>query len=67
MKGAESGLSLLDQIDGPCVEEYQPYWAVRAHLSQKSGHAREAAEAYNRAIRLAGDDAVKRFLLDQRG
>jgi predicted RNA polymerase sigma factor len=67
VKGAESGLSLLDEIDGRSVDDYQPYWAVRAHLWRKSGHAREAAEAYDRAIRLTGDDAVKRFLLDQRG
>jgi predicted RNA polymerase sigma factor len=33
---------------------------------QKTGLVREAADAYDRAIRLAGDDAVKRFLLDQR-
>jgi predicted RNA polymerase sigma factor len=28
---------------------------------------REAADAYDRAIRLAKDDAVKRLLLNQRG
>ncbi len=65
--GAESGLSLLDGIDGRSVATYQPYWAVRAHLSQRSGRVCEAADAFDRAIGLAEDEAVRRFLLDRRG
>jgi RNA polymerase sigma-70 factor (ECF subfamily) len=65
--GAASGLSLLDEIDGRSIITYQPYWAVRAHLLQKLGRAEEAAGAFDRAIGLAEDDAVRRFLLDRRG
>lgn len=65
--GAQAGLSLLDEIPGGWVASYQPYWAVRAHLLQRSGRAREAAEAFDRAIGLAEDEAVRRFLLDRRG
>src|SRR6266481_5554360 len=49
------------------VSHYQPYWAVRAHLLQRIGHAREAADAYDRAIGLAEDRAVKEFQLQRRG
>ena len=49
------------------VSNYQPYWAVRAHLLQRMGRTREAADAYDRAIGLAEDRAVKEFLLQRRG
>ncbi|MEA2627300.1 MAG: hypothetical protein QOD06_3345 [Candidatus Binatota bacterium] len=66
-EGAASGLSLLDEIDGRSIITYQPYWAVRAHLLRKLGRADDAAAAFDRAIGLAEDDAVRRFLLDRRG
>jgi predicted RNA polymerase sigma factor len=62
-----AALSLLDQIDGESVKTYQPYWAVRAHLQQRLGRRNEAAEAFDRAIGLAEDEAVRRFLLARRG
>ena len=65
--GPETGLAVLDAIDLETVSHYQPYWAVRAHLLQRIGHAREAADAYDRAIGLAEDRAVKEFLLQKRG
>jgi predicted RNA polymerase sigma factor len=64
---AESGLSLLEEIAGRSVAAYQPYWAVRAHLLQKLRRAGEAAEAFDRAIGLAEEDAVRGFLRDRRG
>ena len=45
----------------------QPYWAVRAHLLAQAGRAAEARLAYDQAIALATDPAVKRFLSDRRG
>jgi len=65
--GPETGLAVLDAMDLEAVSHYQPYWAVRAHLLQRIGHAREAADAYERAIGLAEDRAVKEFLLQRRG
>jgi len=67
VKGPESALSLLDEIEGGSVKAYQPYWAVRAHLLKQLDRGPAAAEAYDRAIGLAEDDAVRRFLLDRRG
>jgi predicted RNA polymerase sigma factor len=66
-KGPEAGLAVLDSIDRDAVADYQPYWAVRAHLLQRLGKTREAADAYDRAIGLAEDPAVKEFLLQHRG
>jgi predicted RNA polymerase sigma factor len=65
--GPETGLAVLDAMDLETVSHYQPYWAVRAHLLQRIGHAHEAADAYDRAIGLAEDRAVKEFLLQRRG
>jgi len=49
------------------VSAYQPYWAVRAHLSQRLGRTAEAVDAFDRAIGLAEDPAVRKFLLQRRG
>jgi len=61
--GAASGLALLEGIDPESVASYQPYWAVRAHLLQQLNRTHDAAEAYDRAIGLAQDEAVRGFLL----
>jgi RNA polymerase sigma-70 factor (ECF subfamily) len=66
-KGAEAGLAALDGIDPEAVSAYQPYWAVRAHLLQQLGKTSEAADAFDRAIGLAEDPAVRGFLLQRRG
>jgi RNA polymerase sigma-70 factor (ECF subfamily) len=65
--GPAAGLSLLDAIDSPAVATYQPYWAVRAHLLRSQGRLPEAMAAYDRAIALTEDPAVRQFLLDRRG
>jgi RNA polymerase sigma-70 factor (ECF subfamily) len=44
------------------VATYQPYWAARAELLARSGAKAEAASAYERAIGLERDPAVRRFL-----
>jgi RNA polymerase sigma-70 factor (ECF subfamily) len=65
--GPEAGMKLLENVSAETVSTYQPYWAVRAHLLQRLGRAAEAANAYDRAIGLAEDPAVKQFLLQKRG
>jgi predicted RNA polymerase sigma factor len=64
--GPEAGLAVLDRIDSAAVSAYQPYWAVRAHLLQQLGKTSEAADAFDRAIGLAEDTAVRQFLLQRR-
>ncbi len=66
LRGPETGLSLLDAIDDKAVISYQPYWAVRAHLLQQLGRSQEAKEAFDRAIGLTEDGAVRVFLTERR-
>ena len=62
-RGAAEGLAALDALDGDArLAEYQPYWAARAALLARTGRTRAAAEAYQRAIGLESDPAVRRFL-----
>jgi len=63
----EEGLAVLDTIHQDAVSAYQPYWAVRAHLLERLGKAAESQHAYDRAIGLAEDPAVREFLLEKRG
>jgi predicted RNA polymerase sigma factor len=65
--GPEAGLAVLDAIPLDNVSGYQPYWAVRAHLLQRLGKTPEALDAYDRAIGLAEDPAVREFLFQKRG
>lgn len=46
----------------PRLTEYQPYWAARAELLAKSGDHAEAHRAYDIAIGLVRDPAVRHFL-----
>lgn len=66
-KGPSAGLEVLATIHPEEVSTYQPYWAVRAHLLQRLGKTTEASDAYDRAIGLAEDPAVREFLLRKRG
>ncbi|MFW6078378.1 MAG: RNA polymerase sigma factor [Gemmatimonadota bacterium] len=68
--GPAAGLALLDALDAldeTAVATYQPYWAVRGHLLRLLDRGPEATAAYDRAIGLTEDPAVRRFLLDRRG
>ena len=67
VKGGEAGLAALDAIDLDTIRNYQPYWAVRAHLLRQGGKEDEARKAFERAISLAEDPAVRQFLLERRG
>ncbi len=61
-QGAEAGLAALDAQDPRTLSQYQPYWSARAHLLAKCGAVAEAGMAYDRAIGLEIDPAVRRFL-----
>jgi RNA polymerase sigma-70 factor (ECF subfamily) len=63
VQGPERALAAIEQLAGePRLQEYQPFWAARAHLLARCGRKPEAAQAYQRAIGLERDDAVRRFL-----
>jgi RNA polymerase sigma-70 factor (ECF subfamily) len=65
--GPEAGIAELD-LEQPMADRFQPAWATRAQLLGDAGRPREAALAYERAISLTTEAAVRRFLqrrLDQ--
>ncbi|MEO1233792.1 MAG: DUF6596 domain-containing protein [Myxococcota bacterium] len=64
--GPKAGLTLLDQLSEPHRRTYQPYWAARAQLLVDLGRPQEARSAYDRAIGLTEDAAVRRFLAERR-
>jgi len=66
VEGPAAALSLLDQINKSLTSEYQPYWAVRAHVLDQLGRGASAVAAYTCAIDLTGDEAVRGFLLQRR-
>jgi RNA polymerase sigma-70 factor (ECF subfamily) len=62
-EGPERGLELIDELPGRArLERYHLYYAARADLLRRLGRRREAAEAYKRALELAGSGAERRFL-----
>ncbi len=66
-QGAAAALAQLDALaDDARLADYQPYWAARAGLAARMGNAVEAASAYERAIGLESDPAVRRFLQARR-
>jgi RNA polymerase sigma-70 factor (ECF subfamily) len=63
VQGPDAALGALNLIaDDPRLAAYQPWWAARAALLAQTGRVAEAAEAYDRAIGLASDPAVRQFL-----
>ena len=63
MQGPKPALEAMQAVAADArLNEYQPYWAARAELMAKTGAHREAREAYEVAIGLERDPAVRRFL-----
>ena len=60
--GPVEGLRLLDALDISMMRSYQPFWAASAHLLAKAGRIEEAQSAYQSAIGLAEDAAIRSFL-----
>jgi RNA polymerase sigma-70 factor, ECF subfamily len=66
-RGASAGLDALDAlVEDPRLASYQPYWAARAGLLAQTGDTDAADAAYERAIGLEADPAVRRFLQRRR-
>jgi predicted RNA polymerase sigma factor len=63
MRDPKAALEAIQEVAADArLIEYQPYWAARAELMAKTGAHREAREAYEVAIGLERDPAVRRFL-----
>jgi RNA polymerase sigma-70 factor (ECF subfamily) len=66
-RGPAAGLAALDAVaDDARLAEYQPYWAARAGLLARTDEVDAADQAYQRAIGLESDPAVRRFLQQRR-
>ncbi|HEV7447250.1 MAG TPA: DUF6596 domain-containing protein [Steroidobacteraceae bacterium] len=62
-EGAGAALCAMQDVAADVrLNEYQPYWAARAELLAKTGAYSEARRAYEIAIGLERDPAVRRFL-----
>ena len=63
LHGPHAALQALpDPASDARLLEYQPYWAARAELLARSGACAEARAAYEVAIGLERDPAVRQFL-----
>ncbi|WP_054310570.1 DUF6596 domain-containing protein [Mesorhizobium sp. 1M-11] len=66
-RGAEAALALLWELPKAVAATYQPYWALKAHLLARLGAIADALEAYDRAIGLSDDAAMRDFLIGRAG
>jgi RNA polymerase sigma-70 factor (ECF subfamily) len=63
LDGAGAALAAMPAVaEDARLAEYQPYWAARAALLARTGANGEARRAYEIAIGLERDGAVRRFL-----
>ena len=61
--GAAAGVTVLEQLNSDTrLTEYQPFWAARAELLARTGACADARHAYEVAIGLERDPAVRGFL-----
>lgn len=66
-RGPSAGLAVLETLaEDRRLAQYQPFWAARAGLLARLGEVHAADEAYQRAIGLEADPAVRRFLQQRR-
>lgn len=64
LHGAATGLEAIQHLAADDrLADYQPYWAARAELLAKTGSNDEARKAYELAIGLESDPAIRCFLL----
>jgi RNA polymerase sigma-70 factor (ECF subfamily) len=59
--GPDAGLRLLDPLAND-LDRYHHFHAARADLLRRAGRGTEAADAYDRALALVGNDAERRYL-----
>lgn len=63
--GADQGWLLLEALPLDAVKSYQPYWALAAHLLRRLRRFDQASVAYERAIGLCEDTAMREWLVQR--
>ena len=66
--GPEAGLAAAEDVArlNPVLNDYQPYWALKADLCARLGRTEAARVAYDEAIAREADKAVIAFLRQRR-
>jgi len=65
-QGAQAALDALHALaNDERLAEYQPYWATRAELLARTGAKSDAQAAYDIAIGLERDPAIRKFLQER--
>jgi RNA polymerase sigma-70 factor (ECF subfamily) len=63
LEGPHAGLAALEAAGADQrMDSYQPYWAARANLLGRTGSQAAARHAYQLAIGLESDPAVREYL-----
>jgi RNA polymerase sigma-70 factor (ECF subfamily) len=65
-EGPHAALAALDAITDPALQRFQPAWATRAHFLAEIGRTEDAKEAYDKAISLTTERAVRTYLENRR-
>jgi RNA polymerase sigma-70 factor (ECF subfamily) len=65
-EGPHAALAALDAITDPAMQRFQPAWATRAHFLAEIERMEDAKEAYDKAISLTTERAVRTFLENRR-
>jgi predicted RNA polymerase sigma factor len=67
LRGVEAAITEMDELGADArLAEYQPYWAARAELLARRGDREEARRAYDVAIGLEREPAVRQYLQRRR-
>lgn len=64
LAGPTAGLAALPET--VAAASFQPFWATRAHLLTEAGNLETARDAYDRAIELTDDMALRAYLQARR-
>jgi predicted RNA polymerase sigma factor len=64
-RGPQAGWDLLEAVPRTEAASYQPYWALAAHLLARLGRKAAAGDAYELAIGLCEDPAMRDWLRRQ--
>jgi predicted RNA polymerase sigma factor len=66
VRGEAFAYALLKEIPDESVKDYQPYWALSAHLLRQMGRRSESEAALARAIGMCEDPSMRTFLMGSR-